>query len=184
MDRKQPAVADSAEEGSTPSAGNAAAEHDLVEALQRERADFRNYKRRVEQERGVEHERGRSVAVEQLLPVLDDLDRALSDVPAEIEGNPWVQGVRMVRERLTAALRGLGVERYGQVRDAFDPALHDALFFQPGSEGSSPSISEVLRAGYRMSDRVLRPAEVVVAGPPHRVNLEELNEADAIEAGE
>jgi molecular chaperone GrpE len=184
MDRKELAGASPVEERSSQSDEKGSAERDLVDALQRERADFRNYRRRVEQQRGVEHERGRSVAIEQLLPVLDDLDRALSDVPAEIKANPWVQGVRMVRERLTAALRGLGVERYGEVRDAFDPAFHDALFFQPGPEGSSPSISEVLRAGYRMGDRVLRPAEVVVAGPPHRVNLEELNEADAIEAGE
>jgi molecular chaperone GrpE len=184
MNPQQPSIAEEADERPPPPAENTDAEQELIEALQRERADFKNYKRRVEQERGTEQERGRSAAIEQLLPILDELDRALAGVPADIKDNPWVRGVGMVRERLSAALRSLGVERYGAARDAFDPALHDALFYQPAPEGRPPSVAEVLRPGYRMGNRVLRPAEVVVSGPPHSVNLEDLNEADAIEAGE
>src|SRR3954462_15610445 len=79
-----------------------------LELLRRERADFLNYKRRVERERGEDRERGRLEVIQRLLPLLDDLDRALSQLPPDLETHPWARGVALSRQQLAQALRDLG----------------------------------------------------------------------------
>jgi molecular chaperone GrpE len=137
----------------------------LLDRLRRERADFLNYKRRVERERSEDAERVRAEVVQQLLPVLDELDLALSRRPADLARHPWANGVELSRRTLLDALRELGVERIGEEGEPFDPERHEALFYQQQPGIAEPLVAAVFRHGYRLRDKVLRPAQVTVAGP-------------------
>jgi molecular chaperone GrpE len=146
------------------------AEDTLVDAclkqLQRERADFLNYKRRVDRERTEDRDRARQDLVQQLLPAIDDLDRALDHLPAELTNHPWAQGIALARVRLLDTLRTVGVERIGSTGERFDPALHEAVVYDEEQSATDQHVQSVLRPGYRLGSRLLRPAQVVVAGPP------------------
>jgi len=137
----------------------------LLDLLRQERADFRNYQRRVAQERAADTERARGQVLEPLFPLLDDLGRAFAEVPAGLKDDPWAQGIAMLRSRLEGTLAGLGLEPVGTVGDAFDPALHEAVFHEPDPEGVDQRVALVVRPGYRVGERLLRPAQVVVRGP-------------------
>jgi molecular chaperone GrpE len=144
-----------------------ATEHEAcIAQLQRERADFLNYKRRVDRERADERERTREDLLRQLLPAIDDVDRALGAVPAELRGHPWAEGIALAHQRLLDALRHAGVERLGTDGEPFDPSVHDAVAYTERPEMAGPQVQEVVRHGYRSGSRVLRAAQVVVAGPP------------------
>jgi molecular chaperone GrpE len=137
-----------------------------VQQLQRERADFRNYKRRVDRERAEDRDRARQELVQQLLPAIDDLDRALDHLPAELSNHPWAQGIALARMRLLDALGKVGVERIGSTGERFDPAVHEAIVYHEEQSAHEQHVQSVLRPGYRLGPRLLRPAQVVVAGPP------------------
>jgi molecular chaperone GrpE len=137
-----------------------------LQQLQRERADFVNYKRRVDRERIEERERARQELLRQLLPAIDDLDRALDHLPAELSRHPWVQGVSLARARFLEGLRQIGVERIGSEGERFDPAVHEAVVYQEEQTASEQHVKSVLRPGYKLGPQLLRPAQVVVAGPP------------------
>jgi molecular chaperone GrpE len=141
------------------------AEEGLVEALRRERADFVNYKRRVERERAEDRDRGGAEVVQRLLPLLDELDRALAQVPEDLETHPWVRGVVMARRLLIQALDDLGVERIGAEGEHFDPARHEAVFYDARPDAAEPRVATVIRPGYALRGRLLRPAQVSVVGP-------------------
>jgi molecular chaperone GrpE len=96
-------------------------EIELLDLLRRERADFVNYKRRIELERTVDRERTHAAVVEKLLPMLDELDRAFEYLPSGLAGDPWVQGVALTRSQLEESLRDLGIERIGTVGERFAP---------------------------------------------------------------
>src|SRR5205823_4673545 len=100
-----------------------------------ERADFLNYKRRVESERTEDRERARVELLGQLLAPIDDLDRALAHLPPELANNPWAQGVALGQRRFVEALRQLGLERVGSEGDRFDPTVYEAVAYeeQPGA---------------------------------------------------
>jgi molecular chaperone GrpE len=136
-----------------------------LEQLQRERADFLNYKHRVDRERAEDSERVRDETVRQMLPAIDDLDRALSHLPDDLRGHPWAEGIVLARQRFLDALRQLGVERVGNEGEPFDPAVHEAVVYQSEPESREQRIKRVLRPGYRLGSRLVRPAQVVVAGP-------------------
>jgi molecular chaperone GrpE len=138
---------------------------ELLDLLRRERADFRNYQRRVTDERAADTERARGQVLEPLFPLLDDLGRAFAEVPAGLEDDPWARGIAMLRSRLEGTLAGLGLERVGTVGETFDPALHEAVFHEPDPDGIDQRVALVIRPGYRAGERLLRPAEVVVRGP-------------------
>lgn len=137
----------------------------LVDLLRRERADFRNYQRRVADERAADAERARGRVLEPIFPLLDDLRRAFADVPSDLDENPWAQGIGMLRSRLDATLAGLGLELVGAVGEPFDPARHDAVHHEPDQTASGQAVALVIRPGYRLGGRLLRPAQVVVRGP-------------------
>jgi molecular chaperone GrpE len=137
-----------------------------LEQLQRERADFLNYKHRVDRDRIEDRERARQDLLRQLLPALDDLDRALAHMPADLENHPWAQGVVLSRERFLETLRQLGIERIGNQGERFDPSLHEAVVYHEEPTATEQHIRSVLRPGYRLGAQLLRPAQVVVAGPP------------------
>lgn len=137
---------------------------EAIALLQRERADFLNYRRRVDQERAEDRDRAVAETVQRVLPLLDDLDRALAQRPDDLAGHPWVQGVMLLRSRLRETLSGLGVAIIGAAGEPFDPALHEAVFFDVRPDGGEARVVEVVRPGYRIGGRLIRPAQVGVAG--------------------
>ena len=137
----------------------------LLDLLRQERADFRNFRRRVAEERSTELDRMRAGLLGLLLPVIDELDRALSAVPGHLADDPWVRGVGLTRSRLEELQRELGVERVGEPGDRFDPTRHEAVIYEPAPDATEATIGQVLRPGYAAGDRLLRPAQVIVRGP-------------------
>jgi len=138
---------------------------ELLELLRRERADFRNYQRRVAAERATDAEAVGGRVLEPLFPLLDDLGRAFADVPGHLHDDPWAQGIGMLRSRLEGTLAGLGLEPVGMVGEPFDPTRHDAVHHEPDPEADGQVVALVIRPGYRLGERLLRPAQVVVRGP-------------------
>ncbi len=138
-----------------------AAERDQYLALaQRTQADFENYRRRVARESALAQERGVVKLAKELLPALDNLDRALE---AADQDDPLLQGVRLVREEFSAALGRVGIESFSPTGEIFDPALHEAVVHQPVDGAASGTVAEVYQPGYRLGDHIIRPARVVVA---------------------
>ena len=131
--------------------------------LQRERADFINYRRRVEAERGAQIGQARADALIPILPLLDDLERAAGEVPAELRDQPWVKGVLLITGKLDSAMRSAGLERIDALGQPFDPYLHEAFLHQVHPTIPAGHVSLVMRPGYRMGDRVLRAAQVAVS---------------------
>jgi molecular chaperone GrpE len=126
--------------------------------LQRLKAEFDNYRKRVERDRLAMAEQATAAVLAHLLPVLDDVDRAREH--GELTG-----GFKSVADALEDALTRLGLERYGAAGDAFDPTLHEAVMHQHSAEVTEPTAVTVLRPGYRFAERLLRPAMVAVAEP-------------------
>lgn len=136
---------------------------EYLDGWQRERAAFANYRRRTDEERGTMARTAAEDVVCQLLPLLDDLDRAVAGVPAEAADHPWVQGVRLVQRKFRQVLEDLGVEEIEATGCQFDPELHEAVTHEESAEfREGEVIGEVLK-GYRMGDRVLRCSVVRVA---------------------
>jgi molecular chaperone GrpE len=160
----EPRRADSAEiEGDLDELVRVAAERDEYLALaQRTQADFENYRKRVARESALAQERGVAKLVKELLPALDNLDRALAAAAAD---DPLLEGVRLVRSELSAALARVGVESFAPLGQKFDPALHEAMATtsQPGNGHEDGTIVEVYQPGYRLGEHIIRPARVVVA---------------------
>jgi molecular chaperone GrpE len=128
--------------------------------LKRVAADFDNYRKRAARERGDQAARASERLVKELLPVLDDLERALV-AAAEHEEAKLEEGVRLVHRELVDALAREGLVEI-ETDGSFDPHVHEALLTQP-SEAEEGAVLDVLQKGYRLGDRVLRPARVVVA---------------------
>jgi len=140
-----------------------AAQRDEYLALaQRTQADFENYRKRVAREAAAAQERGSATLAKELLPALDNLDRALDAAAAD---DPLLEGVRLVRTELNAALGRAGIESYSPLGEAFDPSLHEAMATLPQPPGGKPSgtVVEVYQPGYRLGKNIIRPARVVVA---------------------
>jgi molecular chaperone GrpE len=126
---------------------------------QRAQADFINYKRRTEEERQDFNRFANANLVLGLLPVLDDLERALSSMPPKLARNEWGEGVRLVERKFKTILEGQGVTPITALGEPFDPNFHEALREDKGKEGI---VIEEFQKGYMLGDRVLRPAKVVV----------------------
>ncbi len=134
---------------------------ELTEALQRERADAENIRRRHEDQ--ISRLRGtvKMHVIEELLPVIDNFDRALKHVPKELEDNDYIKGVQGVVKQFEKTLQDMGVERIQTVGQSFDPHLHEAVSIEEGS-GEQEIVSEELQAGYKLGDAVIRHAVVKV----------------------
>ena len=131
---------------------------EYLDLLQRERANFINFRRRSEQERGEAQQYATAQLLRKILPVVDDLDRALTAAP---EGLPWVEGVRMIDRKLHSLLEAEGVTPIESVGQPFNPALHEAIAYENEGEGEDVVAEEFAR-GYRHKDKVLRHAIVRV----------------------
>jgi molecular chaperone GrpE len=138
-----------------------AGERDQYLALaQRTQADFENYRKRVARESAAALQRGAAKLAKELLPALDNLDRALD---AAAQDDPLLDGVRLVRGELSAGLGRLGIESFGAAGDTFDPVEYEAVAQQPVEGAASGSVVEVYQPGYRLGASVIRPARVLVA---------------------
>jgi len=131
----------------------------LLANWQRAEADFVNYKRRVEQERAEAGRLANAALIINILPVLDDLERALSSLNIELAGLTWFDGIRLIYRKLQLVLESAGVSQIEAEGRPFDPRFHEAVMYGEGEEGKV--VAEVQR-GYKINDRVLRPAMVVV----------------------
>jgi molecular chaperone GrpE len=132
---------------------------EYLAAWQRTQADFINYKRRSEQERQEFNSFANANLIRGILPVLDDLERALNAIPSEFAGNDWVEGVRMVERKFKTILEGQGVKPILTLGMAFDPKLHEAIRQDKGEEGM---VIGEFQKGYMLNDKLLRPARVAV----------------------
>jgi molecular chaperone GrpE len=130
-------------------------------------ADFDNFKKRVRQERLELLQYASASLAERLLPVLDDFERVLEHAPEGIDSN-WLKGVRMTAQKLQEALQSVGVETIEAVGAPFDPKLHEAIGTEESADLPEDTVVKELRRGYRIHDRILRPALVSVARTPAR----------------
>ncbi len=154
---------------------------EYLELAQRTRADFENYRKRAAREAAAAQERGIAKLAKELLPAVDNLDRALeapvgataapvgsaaagADGAAQDNGTATlVSGIKLVHEDVIAALARVGIERFSPEGERFDPQLHEAIAQQPVEGAESGTVVEVYQRGYRLGEVVIRPARVVVA---------------------
>jgi molecular chaperone GrpE len=144
---------------------------EYLELAQRTKADFENYRRRATREAAAAQERGIAKLAKELLPAVDNLDRALEAAKTtDTDGAPQdngtatlVSGIKLVHDDVIAALSRAGIEGYSPKGERFDPQLHEAIAQQPVEGAESGTVVEVYQRGYRLGDVVIRPARVVVA---------------------
>jgi molecular chaperone GrpE len=134
---------------------------ELTEALQRERADATNIRRRHEEQIAGLKSMVKAGVVRDLLPVIDNFERALKHVPKELEGNDYIKGVQGVVKQFEKTLSDIGVERINTTDQPFDPRYHEAVSMEDG-DGATEVVSEELQAGYKIGDEVIRHAMVRV----------------------
>ncbi|NCO10720.1 nucleotide exchange factor GrpE [Candidatus Saccharibacteria bacterium] len=136
---------------------------ELTGDIQRVQADFENYRKRVDAEKIAAREIGQSSAVMKLLPVIDNIERAIRYVPEDLKDHSWAQGVTGLVKQLGSSLEGLQVKRIDATIGAeFNPELHEAIQFDEDASGEKEVIAEELQAGYTMNGRVIRHAMVKV----------------------
>ena len=136
---------------------------ELTLDLQRTRADFENYRKRVEAEKQSAHSMGQAKSVMKLLPVIDTIERAIANVPEELADNAWAKGVAGLGKQLDKQLKDIGLEKIdAKPGTLFNPELHQAVQFDEAADGEKEVIAEELRAGYTLDGTVIRDAMVKV----------------------
>jgi molecular chaperone GrpE len=135
----------------------------LTEALQRERADAVNLRRRHDEQIASLRSTVKASVVKDLLPVIDNFERALKHVPEELKGNDYIKGIEGIVKQFEKTLSDIGVERIKTVGEPFDPHYHEAVSMEEG-EGGQEVVSEELQSGYKLGDEVIRHAMVRVKG--------------------
>ncbi len=136
---------------------------EYFDGWQRERADFANYRRRIEREQTQVYQNAVGNVVKKYLVVLDDLDRALKARPATGEAASWAEGIELIYRKLQSVLEAEGVHRMPAEQEMFNPNRHEAITQEESPDHQSGQVIEVVQPGYLIGDRVLRPALVRVA---------------------
>jgi molecular chaperone GrpE len=139
---------------------------DYLRLAQRTQADFINYRRRTEEERAQQARDANVAYLQRLLPVLDDFERALSSATPEDLESSWGKGILLVDRNLRGLLTADDVQRISAEGAEFDPREHEALGSQPSDAVPEGHVLHVVRQGYRKGERILRPAQVIVAAKP------------------
>ncbi len=134
---------------------------ELTEALQRERADATNIRRRHDEEVTNLKAMVKANVVRDLLPVIDNFERALKHMPKDLEGNDYIKGVQGIVKQFEATLSNMGVEKIKTVGEVFDPKYHEAISMEEG-KGTKEIVSEELQSGYKLGDDIIRHAMVKV----------------------
>jgi molecular chaperone GrpE len=136
---------------------------ELTLDLQRTRADFENYRKRVDAEKTAARENGQASAVLKLLPVIDNIERAIVYTPEDLKDNKWVQGVTSLVKNLEKSLESLNLKRIdAKVGVEFNPGLHEAIQFDEDAQGDKEVIAEELQGGYTLNGNVIRHSMVKV----------------------
>jgi len=136
---------------------------ELTLDLQRTRADFENYRKRVDAEKVAARESGQASAILKLLPVIDNIERAIAYTPEELKDNTWVQSVAGLVRHLEKSLESLNLTRIDAKQGTeFDPELHEAIQFDEDATGDKEVIDEEMQAGYTLNGHVIRHAMVKV----------------------
>jgi molecular chaperone GrpE len=137
---------------------------EYLDGWQRARAEFANYKRRVEAERTELYRSAGADLLLRLLPVVDDFDRAIQTIPVDIGDTSWINGITLIHRKLNLMLEASGVSTIPvEPGDTFDPSLHEAITHEDSEEFSNGQIIAETQRGYKLGERVLRPALVRVA---------------------
>jgi molecular chaperone GrpE len=136
---------------------------DYLDQLLRARADYANYKRRVEQEKKELVRYSNAALMSRLLPVLDDFERAFQTVPHELLQLTWIDGVSLIQRKLQLVLEAEGLAAIDLEGKKFDPVLHEAISYEDRTDMEDGTIIAEVQKGYKMGDRVLRPTLVRVA---------------------
>jgi molecular chaperone GrpE len=136
---------------------------ELTQDLQRTRADFENYRKRSEADKAATYAHGQAAAVLKLLPVIDNIERAISHTPQEFQDNKWALGIAGLVKNLEKSLESLNLRRIEATPgSAFNPELHEAIQFDEDAEGDKEVIAEELQAGYTLGGQPIRHAMVKV----------------------
>jgi len=136
---------------------------ELTQDLQRTRADFENYRKRVELEKAAARQAGQSSAILKLLPVIDNIERAVTYMPDDLKDNKWAQGIAGLTKNLEKSLETLNLARIDASKGvAFNPELHEAIQFDEDATGEKEVIAEELQAGYTLNGQPVRHAMVKV----------------------
>lgn len=136
---------------------------ELTADVQRLRADFENYRKRIDIEKAQLSDLTKAATIMKLLPIIDTLERAIAHAPAELADNTWAQGVTSVGKNLEKSLGELGLVRIqAAAGTVFDPNLHEAVMMDEDATGEQEVVSEELRAGYKLGENVIRPSMVKV----------------------
>jgi molecular chaperone GrpE len=138
--------------------------NDFLDQLKRTMAEFANYRRRIDQEREQMRETAARKVLAELVPVLDDFQRAIASAPPDELDTPWAQGVQNIERKFAGVLERAGVSAIDAVGQPFDPNFHEAVATDPGSSGTH--VTEVYQQGYRLGSTLLRPAMVKVGDKP------------------
>ncbi|NMB55935.1 MAG: nucleotide exchange factor GrpE [Leptolinea sp.] len=136
---------------------------EYFEGWQRERADFANYKKRIERDQVQIAQSVNGSIIKKYLVIVDDLERALKNRPVDPEGAKWAEGVELIYRKLQTILENENVKRIPAEETEFDPNIHEAISHEDSPDHKSGQVIEVLQQGYMIGDRVLRPALVRVA---------------------
>jgi molecular chaperone GrpE len=131
-----------------------------LDGWQRALAEFQNYRKRIERDRASDQTAMKGDLIKKVLPVLDDLDRALQNRPSN---DAWAGGIELIQRKLRAILEAEGLTRIEAEGTQFDPTVHEALSQEPVDGAESGQVVEVMQQGYMLGDRVIRPAQVRVA---------------------
>jgi len=136
---------------------------EYLDGWQRARAEFANARKRLERQRAEAYSGAAVDFARQLLPVLDDFDRAISNVPESVENEGWFEGITLIQRKINGILEQMNVDRIDAVGETFDPNFHEALALLDADGVESGIIIDELQVGYRLGDRVIRPSLVNVA---------------------
>lgn len=136
---------------------------DYSDGWQRERAEFSNYRKRIERDREVERQNSKIDVIKKYLAVSDDFERAMKNIPADNAQAAWLEGLQLINQKLKNLLDGEGITPIPAENKAFDPVLHEAISHEENPDFESGQIIEVVQKGYTIGDRVIRPALVRVA---------------------
>ena len=136
---------------------------DYKDRWMRSQAEFANARKRMDKQRMDAYGNATANVIDKLLPVVDDFERAMENLPAEIDGNRWQQGIQLVQRKLLAMLDTFNVTPIDAVGQPFDPNMHEAITQEVTDAYESGVVCRVLQTGYKIGDRVIRPSLVVVA---------------------
>lgn len=136
---------------------------EFSDGWQRERAEFANYRKRMGRDLDTQKIDFKVGIIKKYLAVKDDLDRALKNMPEALNGEPWISGIELIDQKLSTLLDGEGIEIIPAEGRAFDPQIHEAISSEENDEVESGCVIEVVQQGYKLGDRVIRPALVRVS---------------------